>query len=208
MKSFNSLDIEKQDQIINGAMYVFAKNGYKKAYMSEIADRADITKPTLFYYFKSKLKLYEYLVDICYRYIEQSVIDVPQQQVDFFDGLEQVANSKIAALKSRPSITRFISSVYFEQDSNAQVVKAQFIERTSSLQHQVLVDNLNISNFKPGIDSDIVMKLLEKWTTGYIADLEKQADTLTDVQMSEYYQQMQDDFNQLIKLLKCNFYQE
>lgn len=206
MKSFNSLEVEKQDKIINGAMYVFAKNGYKKAYMSEIAERGGITKPTLFYYFKTKQKLYEYLVDICYTHIERSVIDVPHHQVDFFDGLEQIANSKISALQSRPSITRFINSVYFEQDKEAQEVKVKFMERASNLQHQVLVDNLDVSNFKPGIDSDVVMKLLEKWTTGYITDLEKKADTLTDVEMSEYYQQMQEDFSQLVQLLKNNFY--
>lgn len=206
MKSFYSLEIEKQDKIINSAMYIFAKNGYKKAYMSEIANRAEITKPTLFYYFKTKLNLYEYLVDVCSQYIEGMVEVESVGNIDFFEGIVKLSTKKFAALQLRPSITRFMTSLYFEQDPEVQAVKNKYIEHASELQSHLVNNNLDTSKFKPDIDSDIVMNLMEKWSTGYITQLEKQADLLTDDQLTEYYKQMQIDFMQLVKLLETNFY--
>lgn len=206
MKSFYSLEIEKQDKIINSAMYIFAKNGYKKAYMSEIANRAEITKPTLFYYFKTKLNLYEYLVDVCSQYIEGMVEVESVGNIDFFEGIVKLSTKKFAALQLRPSITRFMTSLYFEQDPEVQTVKNKYIEHASELQSHLVNDNLDTSKFKPDIDSDVVMNLMEKWSTGYITQLEKQADILTDDQLTEYYKQMQIDFMQLVKLLETNFY--
>lgn len=206
MKSFYSLEIEKQDKIINSAMYIFAKNGYKKAYMSEIANRAEITKPTLFYYFKTKLNLYEYLVDVCSQYIEGMVEVESVGNIDFFEGIVKLSTKKFAALQLRPSITRFMTSLYFEQDPEVQTVKNKYIEHASELQSHLVNNNLDTSKFKPDIDSDIVMNLMEKWSTGYITQLEKQADLLTDDQLTEYYKQMQIDFMQLVKLLETNFY--
>lgn len=206
MKSFYSLEIEKQDKIINSAMYIFAKNGYKKAYMSEIANRAEITKPTLFYYFKTKLNLYEYLVDVCSQYIEGMVEVESVGNIDFFEGIVKLSTKKFAALQLRPSITRFMTSLYFEQDPEVQAVKNKYIEHASELQSHLVNNNLDTSKFKPDIDSDVVMNLMEKWSTGYITQLEKQADILTDDQLTEYYKQMQIDFMQLVKLLETNFY--
>lgn len=47
---FYNLPEEKQLLIINAAYKVFAKNSYKKAPMSEIAEEAQISKALLFHY--------------------------------------------------------------------------------------------------------------------------------------------------------------
>ena len=69
---FYNLPEEKQLLIINAAYKVFAKNSYKKAPMSEIAEEAQISKALLFHYFHNKLELYMYLWDNAAKITEEA----------------------------------------------------------------------------------------------------------------------------------------
>ena len=55
---FFDLKKEKQDRMINGALKVFALNGYQKASTDDIVKEAEISKGLLFHYFGSKAGLY------------------------------------------------------------------------------------------------------------------------------------------------------
>ena len=63
--SFLSLPDDRRTSIINAALGVFSKYGYKKSPMNEIAEEAGISKSLLFYYFKNKKELYLYLLKYC-----------------------------------------------------------------------------------------------------------------------------------------------
>lgn len=63
--SFLSLPDDRRTSIINAALGVFSKYGYKKSPMNEIAKEAGISKSLLFYYFKNKKELYLYLLKYC-----------------------------------------------------------------------------------------------------------------------------------------------
>ena len=49
--------------MINAALKVFAKNGYKHASTDDIVKEAGISKGLLFHYFVSKMGLYSFLLD-------------------------------------------------------------------------------------------------------------------------------------------------
>jgi len=49
--------------LIACATKVFFENGFENASMREIVEMADVTKPTLYYYFKNKAELYRYILD-------------------------------------------------------------------------------------------------------------------------------------------------
>lgn len=48
--------------IFNSAIDVFSKNGYEGATMDEIACNAGVAKGTLYYYFKSKEEIFQYVI--------------------------------------------------------------------------------------------------------------------------------------------------
>ena len=56
---FFKLPLEKQRRIINATYKVFSENSYKKAPMSEIADRSGISKALLFHYFTNNQENYK-----------------------------------------------------------------------------------------------------------------------------------------------------
>ena len=66
-EKFFSLPAQKQEAILNAGYRVFSQNSYKKSPMSEIADRAEISKSLLFFYFRNKKELYLFLWDTACR---------------------------------------------------------------------------------------------------------------------------------------------
>lgn len=62
-QTFQNLDNIKQSRILNAALQEFAENGYEQASTNQIVKNAGIGKGILFYYFKTKKDLYQYLID-------------------------------------------------------------------------------------------------------------------------------------------------
>ena len=57
-EKFFDLNREKQDRMINAALRVFAKNGYRHASTDVIVREAGISKGLLFHYFTNKIGLF------------------------------------------------------------------------------------------------------------------------------------------------------
>ena len=51
-----------KEKIINISMQIFAQKGYDATTLDEIANLCDITKPAIYYHFKDKSSLYEYIL--------------------------------------------------------------------------------------------------------------------------------------------------
>lgn len=54
--------MDKRQEILNTALQLFCSRGYDAVGVQEIAERSKVTKPTLYYYFKSKYGLLEELL--------------------------------------------------------------------------------------------------------------------------------------------------
>ncbi|MEO1928034.1 MAG: TetR/AcrR family transcriptional regulator [Nautiliaceae bacterium] len=50
-----------KEQILKKALEIFAKKGYENTNLEEIAKEVGITKPAIYYHFKSKKELYNYI---------------------------------------------------------------------------------------------------------------------------------------------------
>ena len=55
--------MEKKEVVINTARELFTKYGYKKVSMDEIARTSNVTKKTIYSYFKDKDELFRYFIE-------------------------------------------------------------------------------------------------------------------------------------------------
>ncbi len=53
--------IEAKERIINASIELFSKKGFDAASVNEIAEQANVTKALIYYYFKSKEEILDYL---------------------------------------------------------------------------------------------------------------------------------------------------
>ncbi|RJP21147.1 MAG: TetR/AcrR family transcriptional regulator [Candidatus Abyssobacteria bacterium SURF_5] len=61
-KTFSNISKEKQDRVLRAAQVEFAANGYHKANINDICERAGISNGALYKYFKNKSDLYEAVI--------------------------------------------------------------------------------------------------------------------------------------------------
>lgn len=150
---FEALPEEKQKLIMNSAMEEFVKGGYDKASVNNIVESAGISKGSLFYYFKSKKKLYLYLFEYCENLIiSNAKTHLSKDNKDFIKRMNETMTGNLNLLKDYPLVYRFVRSCKLENSPDV-VGDIQLIKENTN--DEILSDvyrNVNESLFKEEID--------------------------------------------------------
>lgn len=202
---FLSIDIEKQNRILNAAMKEFAKNGYEKASTNEIVKESEISKGLLFHYFKNKKQLFLYLYNYCIDLnMNEFYKKIDLSESDFFTRLRQTQLIKMELLKKYPEIFRFIEAAYLEDSSE---IKQELEVKNKELMKSsvdVLFKDIDTSKFKDGIDIKKVINIVI-WTLQGFAD-----EVMTREKLSTSNQTNYDDAfleaDEYLNMLKNCFY--
>ena len=83
-------DGSNRQKILACAQHLFFEKGYDAVGVQEIVNTAGITKPTMYYYFKSKQGLLECLLEEGGERLLHRIGDITEQDGDFEDMLYQV----------------------------------------------------------------------------------------------------------------------
>ncbi len=57
------IQAEKEEQILEAALEVFSRNGFRGSTIDQIAEAAEMSKPNLLYYFRTKETIHRVLID-------------------------------------------------------------------------------------------------------------------------------------------------
>ena len=68
--------IDNRELLLDAALDLFYAKGYDAVGVQEIVDRAGVTKPTLYYYFGSKIGLLRNLLERGYNILEKGVLRI------------------------------------------------------------------------------------------------------------------------------------
>lgn len=196
-----NMDEAKRDRIINAALEEFADHGFKKASTNNIVKNAGISKGLLFHYFENKESLYEYLE----KYVINTVIETLENEIDweetdFFNRLMQVAMIKGRLTYRFPKMFEFFTTIL--SDKSLDEIYAYREDFAPGLLEKVYVHNIDYSRFKPDIDMERTMKIIN-WV------IEKYSMELLDrlLQKKTYdYDAITADFEEYMKILKKAFY--
>ncbi len=207
LDKFHALDEVKQNEIINAGLFVFGNSGYKKAYISEVAERAGISKSMVFYYFGSKKELYLYLMEVVFHEIADPFENVEIfEEKDFFKRIIWSTEIKALPLRKRPSILKFLTSFYFETDPEIKEEKAEYMKRSAEMQSRFGLEDIDYSKFKDSVDVGILMKIILRWTEGYISVLQNLELYKTIEEMQTFFDEMLKEFYEAFEMMRINFY--
>lgn len=194
---FLALSEEKQTTIRNAALACFAKHGYEKASVNDIAMAADVSKASIFQYFGNKQSLYKYLLDYCASQMKQAYdISTLDANEDFFDRVWEASVMKVENLKKHPHIASFIASAAAEQAS--EVKGTLFSSANEKFIETLVLRNEDCKKFKRPEDAGLVFQMFMLLAQGMAVQLENGAD----------YDRMMADFKKILIMLKYNFYKE
>jgi len=117
--AFEQLEKEKQNKILNAACEVFARHGYKKGSMKDIAETAGVSKSVLFKYFSSKQNLYVRVFRLASDSIREADNIARAQgdgDSDIFSLMRRSAKTRLSLFKEYPWIYKFSYTAAFDGD--------------------------------------------------------------------------------------------
>lgn len=195
---FFDVNKDKQDNIINAALRIFAVKGYKDASTDVIVKEAGISKGLLFHYFESKKGLYEFICDYSSKYmILELTRSVKSREKDFFNVISQIEAGKTRVLRNYPYMQQFLRSLSYEKDPEAI---AQFGESLSNLEtaYNNIYAQINPNKFFDSTDYKKVIEIINWINDGYVKSSLQKGVTSAD--------EMNEGFNEYLNLLKKHFY--
>ena len=183
--AFERLQQEKQQTILNAACEVFAKHGYQKASMQDIAEAAGVSKSVLFKYFSTKENLYLRLFRLATDSIlEADAISRAQstEQDDLFSVLRRNAKSRLALFQQYPWIYRFSYNAAFDPDPFVHALVREELARYPSAQSgaSAAPSASLYRTLRPDISPETASQLVYWVSQGYLEQMLHQSDNDPD----------------------------
>jgi len=158
---------EIKSNIMAAALIEFGKNGYRHASTNNIHRIAGIAKGTLFYYFKSKAKLYNTVLLYC---LDEFIAAMKKAEIERFSSAEEkiavLITKKMAFYRSH----RYESMILFEALTAPPVeLSVDFKQSLQSLNVfniENLLENIDLSDFSPEYGKDEIIRFINYGTAG------------------------------------------
>lgn len=167
---FFDLKKEKQDRMINGALKVFAQQGYRHASTDDIVREAGISKGLLFHYFGSKLGVYTFVYDYSVRYMTLELSScVDNKCKELFALMKQVETAHMHAMRGYPYMQQFLARSMTEDVSEALLA----IEEKRDLLHDTydyIWSRVDYSTLPENVNGEMLRKMMDFSIKGLMAE--------------------------------------
>jgi AcrR family transcriptional regulator len=165
---FFDLRKDKQDRMMNGAMKVFAAQGYRHASTDTIVREAGISKGLLFHYFESKLGVYSFIYEYSVRFLTLELRGgVDSKERDLFELIKQVEQAKTQAMKGYPYMLQFINRSMAEDVSEALLAIEEMRNQLLDT-YETIYAQADLALLPSGIDGAKIQKMLELTIRGLL----------------------------------------
>lgn len=139
--------MDNRINILECATKLFYEKGYDAVGVQEIVDRAGTTKPTLYYYFKSKYGLLESIIDGFYTDFLKKLEKASVYQGDIPETLYQTCKEYLnLAIENRTLYLFTLSLVYSARENDSYRAIRPYMIKT----HEIIVKIFNEASEKLG----------------------------------------------------------
>ena len=121
--------IDNRELLLDAALDLFYAKGYDAVGVQEIVDRAGVTKPTLYYYFGSKIGLLRNLLERGYNILEKGVLEASRMNASLPEVLYKVAREFFDYAASHEKFYLFMLALFYSgRENEAYKTVSPFIE--------------------------------------------------------------------------------
>jgi len=137
-----------KDRIIQSAIRLFAKKGFDATSMSEIAKKAGVTKPMIYYHYKNKDDLYFSLIDEYLSKFIQKVENVFPLYISPQEKIQSFAKLYVKHLKKNPNIFRIINREITGNRKNVVKLADNYLSKIHSALSKIINEGIKEGSFK------------------------------------------------------------
>lgn len=199
---------DKEEVIYEAALAEFSKNGYDLASTNKIVNSIDISKGTLFNYFGNKRNIYIFVVKRVLDFLTPIFLeDIKNLSPDFFERISQVSAAKLKLTLQYPEESNILLESFGTKFEDFKKELQSEYDKYVALSNKLLLDELDFSKFKPGIDVQVVFNMLlfigegfsKQITTLYKSDYKK---------ILENRDFIQEEYNKYINIIRASVYKD
>lgn len=207
--NFDKLPEGKKFKILQACVDEFAEHGYREASTNKIVKKAGISKGILFHYFGSKRNLYLYILEYAVRqFIEALYPELDNLPSDIFDRLMELSIKKIKVSYENSKIFKIIMFAYLDTPLDIKKDIEKVYTKLYSQFIPKLLEGIDTSKFRKGIDAQKVMKVimisLDGLSNKYINELKKAGPENNLNKMKEVV----DEIKEYLEMLKYGVYEK
>lgn len=182
---FFDLKKEKQDRIINGALKIFASQGYRHGSTDDIVREAGISKGLLFHYFGSKLGVYGFVYDYSVRYMILELRSMANtKEKDLFQVMKHVEGVRVRTMKGYPYMQQFLNRSSAE-DSREALLAMEEKRNLLAETYAAIEGQIDYSLLPLGIDGERLRRMLDFTVRGLMAERFQEASFQPDLLYQE-----------------------
>ena len=171
-KTFQKLNPEKKEKLIQIAFEEFLHHNYENASISRIVKESGIAKGSFYQYFgkEAKKDLYLYLIELANRKKQEALGAVLRQRfTNFFEMFRQMYEAGLRFDLDNPTYSRFLTNVSLEKHTTDlgdlhMLTKKQALEYFTQLIH----NEQNKGNIRNDISVDIMAYVVVQMGTGLL----------------------------------------
>ena len=139
--------MDKRGTILNCAIELFYEKGYDAVGVQEIAASAGVTKPTLYYYFKSKYGLLECILETYYKAFLDKLEEVTVYEGDVPKTLQRTCRAYLSmALENKKVYFLIVSMMYSARGNDTYKAVQPYMLRT----HEIMVQLFEKASYSLG----------------------------------------------------------
>ena len=166
--------IFKKQEILNAAIQIFAKKGYKAATLDEIAEKSEFGKGTIYNYFSSKEEIYKEIISSVLAKNRKNVQEVDETTNNLYDFILETTKRQIFfCLNNKDAFLLLIfSKMHQAKSTTPEISKLMNDHEEEMLKHIAeKTETAAANNEIRKLDSEKIIRLFRSAGFAYIYDL-------------------------------------
>jgi len=194
--SFNNIDIEKQERVLNCGYKEFAEQGPQRASLNTILKNAKVSKGFFYHYFKNKEAFLNYLIDQGVQIILDNMdYEKLMEERDFISRIQKSREYEMLISKSHPQIYDFFAT-YFKGLSKEEATS--ITEKYGDFDQKLVSENIDFTLFKDDIPADVGIKVIMRYSQQMSNQFIQILDTLSFEEIAEIYVREFEDLRKVV----------
>ena len=166
--TYFNLEQEKQERIMNAAKSEFANKGYHKTSIQDISKKADISKGSMYQYFRNKQELFVYIIkqglDLKFHHMYKVIEDYKGSS--FYNLLEELLKVGIQIGRDNPDlykISQFMNNNLPAgvTEELSKIINVEAMIKYRQFMNDLLQKAIAIGEVRKDLDVDMIFFLID-----------------------------------------------
>jgi AcrR family transcriptional regulator len=152
---------DARDRLLTAALDQFTLRGYAATSVRELCEAAGVTKPVLYYYFKSKEGLYLQLMEESYAQFEAMLADLTRFSGTARERVVHFCSGLYSSYARQLPLVKLCYSIYYGTPQGAPPFNLeQYYDRVLDVLEKLVEEGIAHGEFRPGKVQDIVWTIM------------------------------------------------